>query len=90
MELNNITESWIHEQIKRRQKDVLSICVRIMIKEEAVDMILESSGCPKYSGPARKANPKELKIFNLWDSLHLNKSPINSGSLIAFLKQMSN
>ena len=88
MELENVTESWIQEQIKKRQKDGYPICVRIFIKNEFVDMVLSSGECDKYAGGGRNANVNEQRIFDLWGKLHLDSTQLHIGNLIAFLKQV--
>lgn len=88
-ELSTLSESWVHEQIKRRQKDGVPVCVRVFIQHDNVDIALSSGDCTKGGGGGRQANAKENRIFDLWEKLHLNSSPINSGNLIGFLKQIS-
>ena len=36
-ELSGISESWLHEQIKLRQRDGLSVCVRVFVTSENID-----------------------------------------------------
>ena len=87
-ELSGLSESWIHEQIKLRQRDGLSVCVRVFVKSENIDLVLSSGECPTSSNSGRKANSKESSIFDLLDKLKLREEPINSGRLIGFFKQI--
>ncbi len=87
-ELSTLSESWIHEQIKRRQRDSLSVCVKVLIKNNNVNIILSSGECEKGRTSGRQTNDEENHLFDLWDKLHLNKPPINSGNLIGFLTRI--
>tara|TARA_R110002074_G_scaffold275182_1_gene446706 strand:+ start:690 stop:998 length:309 start_codon:yes stop_codon:yes gene_type:complete len=86
--LSDLSESWIHEQIRVRQKDGLPVCVRVFVKYENIDLVLTSGECPTSSSSGRKANSKESGIFDLWEKFKLKEAPINSGRLIAFLQKV--
>lgn len=75
-ELSSLSESWIHEQIKLRQRDGLSVCVRVFVKSEYIDLVFSSGECPTSSNSGRKANSKESSICDLWDKLKLREEPI--------------
>jgi len=50
---------------------------------------LSSGGCPKGgAGGGREATTKEQALFDLWNKFGLKTTDINSGKLIAFLKQI--
>jgi hypothetical protein len=87
-ELSGLSESWIHEQIKLRQRDGLAVCVRVFVKTGNLDIVLSSGECPSFSGGGRRPTPEEARIFDRWNHLQLNEAPINSGRLIGFLQQI--
>ena len=62
----DIDESWINQQINRRQRDGVTICVRVSIKNETpkVDMTLATVGCVGRGGGGRPPNSYESQIFD--------------------------
>jgi hypothetical protein len=88
--ISDIDESWINQQINRRRRDGLTICVRISIKNDApdVNMGLATAACTSSGGGSRPPNSYESRIFNLWEQMGLSKSDFQSGSVVAFLKQL--
>lgn len=86
-ELQSVSESWINQQIGRREIDNLTICVRVIIKENGLDMTLSTTGCPQGAPGGRRATPKEQEVFDLWEKRGLKKERIHAGNLISFLKQ---
>ena len=87
-DLSGLSESWIHEQVKLRQKDGLSVCVRVFIKTSNVDIVLSSGECPTFEGKSRRATSLENQLFDRWNHFRLKEEPINSGRLVAFLHQV--
>jgi hypothetical protein len=88
-DINDIEPNWVNEQINRRKKDGVPICVRVFIKHEDINIALATKDCPTSGGGGRPPNRHEKEIFSLWDKLHLNQESFSSGNLIAFLKQIS-
>jgi hypothetical protein len=87
---NEVSESWINEQINRRRADNQPACVRVTLAGDGVDMILSSAGCPSSSGGAgRMPNEREKWLFDLWEKRGLKNQLFTGGNLIAFLKQIS-
>lgn len=87
-ELSNISERWINEQINRRKRDGLAICVRVIINEDHLNLSLTTSGCPQSVTRGRAPNGYESEVFDLWDKRGLNRENFNGGNLIGFLKQL--
>ena len=87
-DLENATESWITEQIRKRQNDGQSVCVRVTFESTGVDIILSTPECSRTSEGGRKPTEREQEIFDLWDARHLNEEGWTVGNLIAFLKQV--
>lgn len=88
MELSNISERWINQQINIRKRDGLSICVRVIINEDHLNLSLITSAFPQSVTCGRAPNRYESEVFDLWDKIGLNKENFNGGNLIVFLKQL--
>lgn len=86
--LEEASESWINQQINRRRRDGVPVCVRVYIKEGELDVVLATSDCRSMGGGTRRPKPAEAEIFRLWDSLGLKDPNFASGQLIAFLKRL--
>jgi len=87
--LDDADEPWINEQINRRRQDKQLTCIRVLIKDSFVNMVLSTSDCSGKGGGSRLPNSQEKRIFDLWNRLGLNRSEFHAGNLIAFLKQVS-
>lgn len=87
IDISSADESWINQQINRRRADGLSVCVRVIIKEGDLDMILSTPTCASTGG-GRPPRPHEKEVFNLWNERGLNERNFTGGNLIAFLKQL--
>jgi len=86
-DLASATESWINDQLRRREREGASICVIVTVKTSGVDLALRTPSCGGGVG-GRQANAKELEIIELWNRRHLNSNDFTGGNLIAFLKQL--
>jgi len=88
--IRDIDEGWINQQINRRRRDGLTVCVRISIRNDTpdVNLGLATAGCGAAGRGGRPPNPYESKIFDLWDQLGLSKSDFPSEVVVAFLKQL--
>jgi hypothetical protein len=84
------SEQWINHQIARRRADGISVCVRVIIKERDLDMILSTPTCKNRVGGGRPPTPREDKVFDLWKKRGLDNPDFTGGNLIAFLKQFDN
>lgn len=88
-ELSDATPQWINEQIDRRRKDGVSVCVRVLINTGSMNLALSTPTCGGGGGGGRPPNPEEQQFLSLWEKLHLNTLDFSSGNLVAFLKQVS-
>ena len=88
--IEDIEPNWISEQVNRRKREGVPVCVRIKINTGSINMSLATSDCPKSSGTHRSPNPQENEIFDLWERLHLHDSKFSAGNLVAFIKQLRN
>jgi hypothetical protein len=86
-ELSSVSESWVNQQINRRKADVQSVCARVIIRQDQLNMTLSTPSCPKGTG-GRSPNRYEKQVFDLWERRDLNKEQFTVGNFITFLKQL--
>ena len=86
--LNNIESNWVTEQVNRRKKDGVPVCVKILISHDDINLALATSDCPSTPGRSRKLTGPEQEIVDLWHKLHLHESHFSAGNVVAFLKQL--
>lgn len=82
--IEDVKESWIHEQINRRRHDGAPVCVRVYIQERGLDLVLATCDCPRTGG--RRPTEEESGVFQLWESLGLNRPDFTGNQLIRFLR----
>lgn len=87
--INDIDERWINQQINLRREDGLEVCVRVLIKEQDVDIALTTPTCQSIGG-SRAPRKREQEIFELWEKRGLRDRNYSGGNLIAFFKQLKN
>lgn len=87
-ELSQADEHWIISRIKQEEANQGSVCVRVIIKGDGVDMVVSSGGCSGGGGGGRQANAREQVIFELWNKHGLNGKHLAPGEVNAFLKQV--
>lgn len=88
-ELGGADEHWINQQINRRRADGQSVCVRVNIQRNDLNMGLCTPSCGPIGGRGRPPNNREKRVFDLWDQRGLNNVDFAGGNLVAFLKQLS-
>jgi hypothetical protein len=86
-ELESVSENWINQQINRRKANGESICAKVFIQKNNIDIGLATPSCPRGQG-YRRANKDEQEIINLWEKFGLNTEKFTGGNLVAFLKQL--
>lgn len=80
---------WINQQINRRREEGHPVCVRVIIHEGGLDMILSSANCETNAGGGgRPPSLQEKKVFDLWDQRGLKRADFAGGNLVAFLQQL--
>ena len=87
-ELGSASESWINQHIKRRKAAGTPVCIRVIIREDRVNMTLSTSHCHNVSGGGRPPNRCEQEIFDLWEKRGMNEDDFHGGHVISFLKQL--
>ena len=85
--LQDASPDWITQQVERRRRDGLRVCVTVTIKTGELDMRLSTPECGGGGG-GRAPTTREAQVFNLWTKLHLNHPGWSPGNVIAFLRQV--
>lgn len=89
-ELSSADPQWINEQINRRRADGVSVCVKVLIDGNPVNLALATPNCASSAGGGgRPLNAEEQGVVALWEKLHLNTQEFTGGNLVAFLRQIS-
>lgn len=83
-----VDPNWVNQQIKGRQGDGSTPCVRVTIKAPGVDVTLASAACGGGGGGGRRPNPDEQVVLDLWTKHHMNEANFSGGNLVSFLKQV--
>ncbi|WP_420127131.1 hypothetical protein [Longimicrobium sp.] len=87
--LEEVTESWINEQIQRRRQDGRPTCVQVSIQRGSLFMRLSTPECASGGGGGgRPPDEQEREIFGLWEQMRLNTSEFTGGNVVAFLKRL--
>jgi hypothetical protein len=85
---DEIDESWIAQRIEGLRHDGESVCVRVTVKGDGIDLQLSAGNCPTGQG-GRPPTARERAIFDAWSrcgaSSNANFPP---GELIQCLKQL--
>ena len=85
----DITPDWINHQIHHCQANHQPVCVKIFVRQNGLDMILATSGCPDSGrASARRPNPREQELFDLWRKFDLDGTHFTGGNLVAFLAHL--
>lgn len=87
-QIDTADAQWINQQINRRRADGQSVCVRVIIHEDGLDMVLSTPNCGTGGSGGRPPTTREKHVFDLWDTRGLNSTDFNGGNLIAFLNQL--
>lgn len=85
--LGDAEPSWINQQINRRREEGVSVCVRVTIHTQALNIVLTTPGCTGGGG-GRLPTRDEQAILDLWQERGLTRPEFTGGNLIAFLRQL--
>ena len=89
--LNEVTESWVNQQIRDRRNGGAPICVKVHIHTSSLNLVLSTPACAQLGGGGgggRAPTPHEREFFTLWERRGLNDPSFTGGNLVAFLKQV--
>ena len=82
---------WIQQQSDRRTADGQSVCIRVVIKENDVDLIFATAGCGgsgRRDGPVPQFSAKENEVISEWRKHKLDQPEFPSGYVVDFLKAL--
>lgn len=87
--LDDVSPGWITQQIERRRRDGIAVCVEVRIKTTGLDMRLATPGCSHNGGGGgRRPNVHEKAILDLWGECGLNEAGFSPGRVIEFLARL--
>ena len=86
--LDGLSESWLHEQIRWRQKAGEPVCVQVVVNTSDINVGVSSGACPVGPGGSRRPSSKEQQVLDLWSHFGLGHGDLNSGKLVAFLQRL--
>ena len=86
--LDDAEPEWVNRRIHRMRADGLAVWVRVTINDGAVNIVLQTPGCPSRPGASRRANADERELFDLWDKHHLNDAHFSGGDVVSLLRQL--
>jgi hypothetical protein len=84
----SIDAMWLAQQINRRRRDGVPVCVVVDIREPGLRMTLRTADCGPGVPGGRRLNETERQVFELWRQHGLDASEFSPGDLIAFLQQV--
>ena len=86
--IDSIDPHWINQQINRRLADGMTVCVKVIIHQDGLNLVLTTPTCAKRAGGGRPPDSQEKEVIDLWNKLGLNEINFTGGNLVAFLKQL--
>lgn len=89
VELSDVTQGWLDDQIVRRKRDHVPICVIVRVQQGGADLILATQACGNSGGGGgRPPNRKEQEIFRLWNEGSLGSDDFSAGHFYSFLQRL--
>lgn len=86
--LDDASAGWITQQIERRRRDGIAVCVVVSIRTADLSMLLSTPECAGHTGAGRPPNARESAILELWRNQGLNEAGFAPGHVVAFLVQL--
>ncbi|WP_414829989.1 hypothetical protein [Alteromonas sp. H39] len=86
--VDEIHENWIHNTVRELHAQGTSVCVIIRIIEGDVNLALPVGDCKTSPGRAPEPNSHTRDVLAYWQRMKVSELPINTGKIVAFLKQM--
>lgn len=85
--LQDADSDWVTQQVERRRKDGLPVCVTVAINTGDLAITLATPECASGGG-GRAPTSREASVIDLWNQLGLNRSDWAPGNVVAFLKRL--
>lgn len=85
--VDDASPGWITQQIERRRRDGISVCVVVSVRTADLNMRLATPECAGNASGGRPPNARERVIWDLWQKHGLNEFGFAPGHVVAFLAQ---
>ena len=89
-QIDDVSESWVIDQINRRLADSVGASVKIKIEHPSADLFLATPDVPRGGGGYREPTATEKRIIDLWKLLRLDTLAIEPKNVVAFLGRVRN
>jgi hypothetical protein len=85
---DGIDEGWISRTIQGLRNDGRSVCVRVTVKDDGIDLVLTAGICPSGQG-GRQPTARERALIEAWSKCAVS-SDVNfpPGRLVQCLKEL--
>lgn len=88
LDLNDVTQSWLEDQISRRKRDNQAVCVSVRVQEAGADLRLATQACGSTGGGGRPPNHREQDIISLWSERSLSAGDFSAGHFFSFIQHL--
>lgn len=85
--IDEASPAWIIQQINRRRRDSVAVCVTVLVNCPPVNVRLTTPACPGSPG-VRRPNHDEQRIIDLWKKHGLMDEKFAGGHLVSFLNEL--
>lgn len=82
-------EEWINQQIDRRRADGQTVCVKITVDQNGLNLMLSTPSCGARGPGGRRPRAREKEIFDLWAQAGLNDPQFTGADVLMFLKRLN-
>lgn len=86
--LNDVDSHWVTQQIERRLRDGISVCVAVRIDVSGAKLSLATPECGGRGGSSREFTPLESELIDKWTQLGLSKPGFAPGAVNAFIQRL--
>lgn len=86
--LDDASPDWIVQQIERRRRDGIAVCVVVSIRTADLNMRMSTPECAGGAGGGRPPNARESAVWELWRKHGLNEAGFAPGHVVAFVAQL--
>ena len=81
-------EHWIIDQIEKRRREGVSVCVQVIMRQGDINIILSTPTDVRGGRGGRPPSKQEKDIIDLWQKMGLNEENFHGGKVIAFRAQL--
>ena len=88
LDLAEVSDSWIHDQLRRRRQDGQNVCLQVSIHTGSLNMLLSTPGCRGGEAGSRRATEREQRVFDLWERGGMGQAGFQAGDVVGFLQAL--